>query len=114
MSIYSTRFNGGIMRTVYHCVTGNWLPHSKRLFDSLDEVKSHIDKVLSMCKDGVGIHEKLYSVRVTMIDADEVKSYKEIFLENPEITYETKRRKIRKPPARRTIVLDTPALQAPT
>ena len=73
------------MTNVYHCVTGNWLHSSKRLFMSFDEVKRHIDYILALKPDWIDEYEILSSIRITMIDSDELPNYEKIFLTTSDI-----------------------------
>ena len=73
------------MTKAYQCVTGNWLPHTKRIFWTFDECKEHIKKILDMKESWVSERQALHSVRVYIIDRRKLPQYREIFKEYPEI-----------------------------
>lgn len=80
------------MAKIYQCITGNWLPNSKKIFKTYDECKEHIKKIEEMKESWISAYQVLSSIRVTMIDTEEFPEYKKIFKEYAEIRPLKKRR----------------------
>jgi hypothetical protein len=83
----------GNMAKVYQVITGNWLPGSKQMFDTIEKARAHVKKVMDMKDEMVSHSEALSSVRITMIDTKEFPEYKRIFKEFAGIKPEKWRKK---------------------
>lgn len=89
--LYMTVFFSEVtMAKVYQCITGNWLCGSKRLFNSYNECKNHIKRIIDMKESWVTQEQIESSIRVIMIETEIVPEYRKIFKEFKEIFPMTK------------------------
>ncbi len=67
------------MAKIYHLTTGNYLPITKRFFQTMEECSAHFQKIASMKKPWITQENVEKSHMLTIIDTDLLPEYEKIF-----------------------------------
>jgi hypothetical protein len=73
------------MTNVYQVTTGNWLPSSKKIFNTIEECQEHIKKIIALKLDWINDTHINESCRITMINTKDLPEYRKIFKESDKI-----------------------------
>jgi hypothetical protein len=73
------------MPEICFCITGNYLHHTKRYFETEEEAIKHILEIIKMKEDWVTLEQAHKSYQIIKIDTTKCPSYKKLFKKSENI-----------------------------